>query len=238
MNEPEQSRTLRIDGVLNARDVGGLTGELGTVRRGLLFRAACLSGLTPTGARGLARYGLRTVIDLRTALERQQEPNLVAGAAELAGVREVCVELLSTLQDLPVVSEELYRHLVERCGPGIVAVFEELATPGTLPALVHCLVGKDRTGLTVALLLDLLGVERPAILADYLESNLGLGDRAHTQVRAEILEGTLAGLDEIHGSPQGYLVAHGLTDDTIRALRTALLTWPTKVQTTKAEPAR
>ena len=229
MNRPEDPRTLRIDGVLNARDVGGLTGELGTVRRGLVFRAACLSGLTPAGAGGLARFDLRTVIDLRTALERRQEPNRVAGAPELAGVREVCVELLSTLQDLPDTSEELYRHLVARCGPGIVTVFEELARPGALPALVHCLVGKDRTGLTVALLLDLLGVGRQAILADYLASNLGLGDRAHTQVRAEILEGTLAGLDQAHGSPQGYLVAHGLTDDTIRALRTSLLTWPAKV---------
>jgi protein-tyrosine phosphatase len=228
MTEPEPTRTLLIDGVLNARDIGGLAGELGEVRRGLVFRAACLSGLTPNGAERLARLGLRTVVDLRTGLERREEPNRVAAAPGLAGVREVSIELLTTLHDLPDTSEGLYRHLVERCGPGIVAVLEQLAAPDVLPALVHCLVGKDRTGLTVALLLDLLGVGRPAIVADYVASNLGLGDKARTQVRAEVLEGTLAGLDEAHGSPQGYLAAHGLTDDTVRALRTVLLVRPAK----------
>lgn len=223
MTDRHDSRTLVIDGVLNARDVGGLTGRFGPVRRGLVFRTACLSGLTPAGARTLAQCGLRTVVDLRTALERREEPNRVAGAAELAGVREVSIELLSTLFDLPDTSEELYRHLIERCGPGIVAVLDELARPGALPALVHCMVGKDRTGLTVALLLDLLGVDRPTILADYVASNAGLADVARTRVRAEVMAGTLAGLDETYGGPGRYLIRHGLTEDTVAALRAGLL---------------
>jgi protein-tyrosine phosphatase len=223
MTGRDDSRILVIDGVLNARDVGGLTGRFGPVRRGLVFRAACLSELTPVGARSLADFGLRTVVDLRTGLERREEPNRVAGVSELAGVREVSIELLTTLLDLPDTSEELYRHFVERCGPGIVAVLGELARPGALPALVHCMVGKDRTGLTVALLLDLLGVDRPTILADYVASNAGLGDVARTQVRAEVMAGTLAGLDEAYGSPREYLVRHGLTEETISTLRTGLL---------------
>lgn len=226
IDEALPARTLRIGGVLNARDVGGLTGELGTVRRGLVLRAACLSELTADGAGTLAGLGLRTVVDLRTQLERLEEPNRVAGMPGLEQVREVRVELLATLNDLPGTSDELYRHLVERCGPGIVEVLEHLASPGALPALVHCLVGKDRTGLTVALLLDLLGVDRATILADYVASNAGLGTKAHTQVRADVLAATLAGLDEAYGSPQGYLVEHGLTDATVGSLRTALLEWP------------
>jgi protein-tyrosine phosphatase len=221
-----QSRTLRVDGVLNARDIGGLTGELGTVRRGLVLRAACLSALTPAGARTLAELGLRTVVDLRTRLERLEEPNRIAGMAGLEAVREVHVELLATLNDLPDTSELLYEHMVERCGPGIVVVLDHLARPGALPALVHCLVGKDRTGLTVALLLDLLGIGRPAIVADYVESNLALGSAAHTQVRAEVLVATLESLDARYGSPQGYLVEHGLREQTVRDLRAALLDWP------------
>lgn len=230
MTGRDESRTLVIDGVLNARDVGGLTGRLGPVRRGLVFRAACLSDLSPVGAGALAGFGLRTVIDLRTALERREEPNRVAGVADLVGVREVSIELLTTLEDLPDTSEALYLHFVERCGPGIVAVFDELAAPGALPALVHCLVGKDRTGLTVALLLDLLGVDRPTILADYVASNAGLGAKARTQVRAEVMAGTLAELDEKHGGPEGYLAWHGLTDETIRTLRASLLVPPAKTE--------
>ena len=219
----EDSRIVLIDGVLNVRDVGGLTGSLGPVRRGLLLRSACLSGLTPSGERALAGFGLRTVIDLRTPLERREEPNRVAGLAGPAGLREISIELLTTLIDLPDTSEELYRHFIERCGPGIVAVFEELARPGAMPALVHCMVGKDRTGLTVALLLELLGVDRPAILADYVASNAGLGDTARTLVRAEVMADLLAGLDDTHGGARGYLERHGLTEETIGALRAGLL---------------
>jgi len=217
---PQDSRILLIDGVLNARDVGGLTGRLGPVRRGLVLRSACLSTLTPDGGRTLGGLGLRTVIDLRTPLERREEPNRVAGLAGLAGVREISIELLTTLIDLPDTSEELYRHFVERCGPGIVAVLGELARPGALPALVHCMVGKDRTGLTVALLLELLGVERPAILADYVASNAGLGDTVRTPVRAEVMAGILAELDDTYGGPREYL--------TIRALQAGLLAGPTE----------
>jgi protein-tyrosine phosphatase len=225
IDEGRPARALRIDGVLNARDIGGVSGELGPVRTGLVLRSACLSELTSDGARTLAGLGLRTVIDLRTPLERQEEPNRLAAAAGLEGVRELRVELLATLNDLPSNSVGMYQHLVERCGCGIVAVLEELARPGALPALVHCLVGKDRTGLTVALLLDLLGVDRTKIVADYIESNLGLGSKAHTLVQAEVMEATLADLDKRYGSPQGYLVEHGLADETVKALRAALLGW-------------
>jgi protein-tyrosine phosphatase len=220
-------RALRIDGVLNARDVGGLAGPEGGVRTGRLLRTACLGALTPEGAKALAGLGLRTVIDLRTPLERELQPNLVAGTAGLENVGEIHVELLKTLAELdelpPGDSKDLYRYLADACAPGFVAVLEHLARPGTLPALVHCQVGKDRTGLLVALLLGLLDVPREAIYADYIASNAGLGSLAHTDVHAEVLAWTLEGLDERYGSPRGYLDAHGLRPETVETLRAALL---------------
>jgi protein-tyrosine phosphatase len=217
-------RTLRIDGVLNARDVGGLVGARGRVRTGRLVRSACLENLNSAGATTLANLGLRTVIDLRTPLERAEYPNRVA---DLQDVAEINVELLKTLaelDDLPADSpRDMYRYLVDTCGRGIVEVLEHLAKPDALPALVHCLVGKDRTGLTVALLLELLGVPRDVIIADYVASNAGLGQIAHTAVQADVLAWTLDGLDERYGGPRGYLAAHGLRDETIEALREAFL---------------
>jgi protein-tyrosine phosphatase len=47
-------------------------------------------------------------------------------------------------------------------------LFARLADRGRLPAVIHCLGGKDRTGLTVALLLTALGVPREIVLDDYL----------------------------------------------------------------------
>ena len=49
------------------------------------------------------------------------------------------------------------------------------AKPGTLPALVHCAHGKDRTGVVVLLLLAACGVEREAIVADYKQARSGGG---------------------------------------------------------------
>jgi protein-tyrosine phosphatase len=222
-DEVGPERALRIGGVLNARDVGGLSGEQGKIRTGRLIRAACLHQLTDDGARTLADLGLKTVIDLRTPLECEEQPNRVAGVPGLEDVVEIHVEFLKTLVDLPTTSEGLYRRLVEVSGPGIVEVLEYLARPNALPALVHCLVGKDRTGLLVALLLELLGVPRDVILADYVASNAGLGSVAYTTVHAEVLTWTLEGLEEQYGSTRGYLEAHGLTSETVTALRAALI---------------
>ena len=39
------------------------------------------------------------------------------------------------------------------------------------PVITHCFAGKDRTGFTVATVLDAVGVDRDAIMADFLRSN-------------------------------------------------------------------
>jgi protein-tyrosine phosphatase len=193
------------------------------VRTGLVLRSACLAQLTDEGAKTLADLGLKTVFDLRTAVEREEVPDRLAGAPGLEQVDALVVDFLTTLVGIPTESRELYRHLADVSGNGIVEVLEYLARPGALPALVHCHVGKDRTGILVALLLELLGVPRDEILPDYVASNAGLGSVAHTQVQAEVLAWTLEGLEERYGSTRGYLEAHGLTDETVEALRAALL---------------
>lgn len=217
-------RALHIAGVRNARDIGGLSGALGTVRRGRVLRSAALDHLTPEGARTLADLGLRTIFDLRTGAERGLAPSRPAEAPELAHVATVVLDYLGTLDDLPAGQFAMYRHIADRSGTGIVEFFERLGRSGTAPVLVHCTAGKDRTGLTIALLLELLGVSRTAIAADYVASNNGLLGRAlPSNLTAEILEQTFAMMDQRHGSPLGYLRAHGLTDSTVDALRTALL---------------
>ena len=52
-------------------------------------------------------------------------------------------------------------------GENVVAAVRLLADPDAGPALVHCAAGKDRTGVFVALVLDAIGVERDAVVADY-----------------------------------------------------------------------
>jgi protein-tyrosine phosphatase len=116
--------------------------------------------------------------------------------------------------------------------------------------LAHCFAGKDRTGFTIGVVLEAAGVERDAIMADYLASNAAVPElRAHivetirarmseTPDVAEVAEARLtdavlgvqeAYLDaargailEDYGSLAAYLDASGVTADDIAKLRTAL----------------
>lgn len=69
----------------NLRDLGGWPTRDGRrVRRNLLFRSTDLDGLDADGSAALARLSLRTVVDLRTAGERQARPDrLPDGATQI-----------------------------------------------------------------------------------------------------------------------------------------------------------
>ena len=51
------------------------------------------------------------------------------------------------------------------------------------PIITHCFAGKARTGFTVAVVLEAIGVPRDAVVADYLRSN-----DAVPQLRTRLLE--------------------------------------------------
>lgn len=67
-----------LRGAPNARDFGGLpTMDGRMIRPGLLLRSGELAGITERDAQTLADYPLRTVVDFRTDLEREQKPDRV-----------------------------------------------------------------------------------------------------------------------------------------------------------------
>jgi protein-tyrosine phosphatase len=118
--------------------------------------------------------------------------------------------------------------------------------------LAHCFAGKDRTGFMVALVLEVAGVDRDAIVADFLSSNQAvpqLRDRildavrqrsdvevtpelmAFTEarlsdevlgVREEYLDTARRTIDENFGSLDGYLRSAGVTEADVTRLRQAL----------------
>jgi hypothetical protein len=60
---------------------------------------------------------------------------------------------------------DLYIALVEHASPRIAEAINQFDPAG--PTLVHCAVGKDRTGVVTAIALLLAGVKRESIVADY-----------------------------------------------------------------------
>jgi protein tyrosine/serine phosphatase len=70
-------------------------------------------------------------------------------------------------------------------------LFGILANEDNLPVVLHCTAGKDRTGVSTAFLLSILGVNREVIEADYLLTNLDI------KRQADFIESTV-------GYPEGY----------------------------------
>ena len=63
--------------------------------------------------------------------------------------------------------DEIYLWLLMGYGEEIRRVIETVSTPGSLPCLLHCTHGKDRTGLAVAMCLHVCGVPVAHIARDY-----------------------------------------------------------------------
>ena len=180
---------IALSSIRNIRDLGGtLTADGRTVRSGCLIRSAHLGRATEEDLLTLrTEHRLRTVIDLRTPQERTEHPDRAEGLCYLplsivddlrAGITH---EKDAELQEFPdmaylygfMISQEASRAGFSRV---LRAIFSQDYSQGAV--LWHCTEGKDRCGMTTALVLEALGVDRETILADYLATNQVNGWRA------------------------------------------------------------
>jgi protein-tyrosine phosphatase len=179
-----------LAGVRNFRDVGGLpTVDGRRVRFGVLYRSGHLAHATQEDTAYLSSLGLHTIFDFRNAADQKLEGPDVT----LPGVRNVNLPLSDPADgaefwkmvrdgDLDqlrgILSDgkgaqrmiDSYRAIIKDRTAEHSRVLHALAED-SVPALMHCAAGKDRAGLSVAVTLLALGVEREAIVEDYLKSN-------------------------------------------------------------------
>ncbi|KAI1138979.1 tyrosine/serine protein phosphatase [Hypoxylon sp. FL0543] len=92
----------------------------------------------------------------------------------LLGYRTQAISLVSQAVMLPQGLVGMGLITVDESGAEIAEALRALIEPSTLPILVHCTQGKDRTGLIVVLALMVLGVPTEAITHDYMLSQAGL----------------------------------------------------------------
>ncbi|WP_328321097.1 tyrosine-protein phosphatase [Streptomyces sp. NBC_00388] len=253
-----------LAGVRNFRDVGGLpTVDGRRVRPGRLFRSGHLAHATAEDTAYLSSLGLHTIFDFRNAADMALDGRDVV----LPGVQHVNIPLTDPadgsefwrmvrdgdLEQLRrVLSEDRaarrmadsYRSIITTRTAEHSRVLHDLAED-SVPALMHCAAGKDRAGLSVAVTLLAVGVERDAVEADYLKSNdprrrylVKRGDEsagAHSgevmqllsplfEARAAYLETAFAAIDETWGSTERYLTEGlKLAPETRERLRARLL---------------
>lgn len=75
----------------------------------------------------------------------------------------------------------LYFDMAHKNPVKVAQAIRTIAAPENLPALFHCTSGKDRTGITAALLLSAVGVQRKDIVEDYHASHAFGMSREHIQ---------------------------------------------------------
>ncbi|WP_243076888.1 tyrosine-protein phosphatase [Microbacterium sp. SS28] len=231
-----------VPGAVNLRDVGGLPAGTGRTRSGVLFRSGNLAQLDEAGVAALGGLGLRRIIDLRADDEVRWAPSRLGDLAITTQRAPLFLGSVESFFADDIALPEMYRLLVEESSDGVVAVVRGILADQ--PVLVHCTVGKDRTGVTVALALAAAGVDEEAVVADYARTegllpqwrnervvarlramhpeSVHLEDLA-TRSPAPVMAGLLAGVAERYGSVADYLRAHGLGDDEIAELRRVLV---------------
>jgi protein-tyrosine phosphatase len=171
--DSEPSRTLVFDGCFNFRDLGGYpTADGRRTRWRRLFRADGLSRLTENDLSTLAALGVVTVIDLRTDLEADTQGRF---PRDVAGVTYHHLPLTDTLPgeeesadwDRAAFVSARYLAMLSEGTATVSGVIGLLADPANRPAVFHCSVGKDRTGVLAAVVLGFLGVPDDVIVGDY-----------------------------------------------------------------------
>ncbi|WP_329348534.1 tyrosine-protein phosphatase [Streptomyces sp. NBC_01261] len=264
MTQQIPSTEPELSGVRNFRDVGGLpTADGRRVRHGVLFRSGHLAHATEEDAAFLDSLGLHTIFDFRNASDQKLEGPDV----ELPGVRNVNLPLSD-----PADGSEFWKMVRDgeidqlrgilggdKGADRMIASYRTIVTERTaehsqvlhalaedsVPALMHCAAGKDRAGLSIAVTLLALGVEREAIVTDYLESNAkhrrykvrrsGSSASAYSpevmellsplfDARAEYLTAAFDTVEETWGSVDAYLEQGlGITPELRERLRERLL---------------
>lgn len=192
-----EKQRLQTESISNARQLAGYPAADGKqVKDGVLLRSGMLYDASLADIEKLKEeYGLCVIIDLRTSKEVAAKPDPV-----IEGVRyyhlplmeedadessqAAIIEIYRQYEDDPgrayvemiragALSDEMYTAFLdsEDALKAWRQFFDILLEQKEGSVLWHCSGGKDRAGLTAAMILSILGVDEKTILADFTLTN-------------------------------------------------------------------
>ncbi len=241
-------RLVPLSGAFNFRDLGGYpAGNRAVTRYGRLFRSDGLHRLDDADLDILRGIGLATIIDLRTPGEVEHTGRGLLGDEairyhHLAVVRRGAGEAVGAPAPAGDDLAERYLWYLDTGREALVEALGLVAQPANHPLVFHCTAGKDRTGVLAALVLDILGVDREVIVADYVITADRLElivDRIRTDpaysagmskvpasrftVEAGTMERFLAELHAIYGGARSWAVGAGVASADLDRMQDVLL---------------
>jgi protein tyrosine/serine phosphatase len=233
--------------VFNFRDCGGFeTNDNHHIAHRKLYRSDNLAALTDADVTKYQELGIRTIIDLRPAPEIEDwggpAPKWAAENWINSALRNPAWLDEDYSPEAGHVSYLVarYRELLAASGAELVATIRAIANPSAAPVVVHCLGGRDRTGIVIAFILDLLGVPDQDILSDYQMTEQAHARRQAwliaadpdyintdpdyvTKTPSDVIETVLDGVRAEYGSVLGYLKNSGFTDEDLAQLKRTYL---------------
>ena len=238
-------RHFAFEGCFNFRDIGGyLTKEGKKIKKGIYFRTGRQDRMSEKDLAELKNLKISTQIDLRKPeeiLDQGKGPleNMGADYINIPIIPDGGSDQLSRLVGDTGISGKRYLGYLEFGPESWLKIFEILANKDSLPVVLHCTAGKDRTGVSTAFLLSVLGVDRDLIEADYKLTNLDTERQADfiensggfpegvdreamilaAGVPEDAMKVFLDGVESRWGSVLGYLEEIGITKNQMNAIR-------------------
>lgn len=238
-------KLLPLQGAYNVRDVGGYHTKDGRfLKTRTLIRADSLHSLTSADQQYLLDYGIKSIIDLRRDGEIHDDPSVFVNSTAVLYQNLPLHNGWDTIMEnnKPDSLGYLYTSVLDNAQETVGKVITAVASPDAFPTIVHCQVGKDRTGIVLGLLLGLAGVPHETIIKDYTYSynfllpivdeyrvkihqqggDLSLFDML-IQSPPEAMSQMLTHLDEKYGGIRPYLRHIGLSEEQLDLIKSQLV---------------
>jgi protein-tyrosine phosphatase len=244
VSSPATRRFLEFERCFNFRDVGGYETEDGhRVRCGKLFRSMTPEYMTAEDMEAARRLDLRLVVDLRGRHFKTSGPLAESPARRVAvGLRRQHPQTRIALDGfMNAAPEAALPRVLDVWGRTFARALSVIALEDG-PVLVHCRLGKDRTGVFSALVLKLVGVPDQTVIEDYLLSAATLAEAQRlmaelgeqnpqaqeSRVAAEPptrggIETVLQRIETEFGGARGYFRGYGVSGKKLDAFIGAML---------------
>ncbi|MCD7893046.1 MAG: tyrosine-protein phosphatase [Erysipelotrichaceae bacterium] len=230
----KEERKIKLEKMHNTRDIGGYETQDGYYTKSHKYiRGAAPTYCTKDDIQKLKDYGVKVVIDLRSDFEKECQPNPFKNDQDVdfyelnlydSSSAVLVPDEVKTYRNLGGV----YIYMLEAFKDKFKELFDIFIKYPYEGILFHCSAGKDRTGITAALLLDLAGCHEYDIVKDYSESyenNVDINEnlaeimdedsRRFLNSAPSYMMELLAYLRDHYGSAKEYLIAVGIKEEEI-----------------------